>query len=226
MAFQARFVQNGNSLDYTPTADVAAGAVVVRNSLIGVTPRFLPANQPGSIVVAGVFDVVKDGLQINDGAAVFWDKVAGYATTVSEANDFMGFSLGVALAGDPTVRVLLAPVTGVANTIHNAMTNVIADPGVGGAIPVADTGSCALATVAPEARTLAVPTYVGQMLALTLKTDGGDCTVTVAEAVNQAGNNVLTFNDAGDTIVLIGADVGGNRRWRVMSNDGVVLSTS
>lgn len=226
MAFQAKYVQAGNAIDHTPVADVAAGAVVVLNSLVGVASRPIPANTLGSLAVTGVFDVVKEGIQINGGAGIFWNKVAGYATTVSEGNDFMGFSLRPAAAEDATVRLLLVPITSVANTIHNDLTHLIADPGADGAIPVADTGSCALVTVGSEARSLPDPSDVGQMLALSLKTDGGDCTVTVANPVNQAGNDVITFNDAGDAVVLVGADVGGNKRWRVLSGDGVVLSTS
>ncbi len=226
MAFQATFVQAGNAIDYTPDADVAAGAVVVQNSLVGVTTRPIAANQPGALAVVGVFDVVKDAVQINAGAGIFWDEAAEHATTESEGNAFMGFSLLSAAADAETVRVLLVPITSVANTIHNDLTHLIADPGADGAIPVADSGSCAIVTVGSEARTLGDPSDVGQLLALTLKGDGGDCTVTADHGVNQAGNDTLTFNDAGDALVLIGTDVGGAKRWRVLANDGVDLTTA
>ena len=113
----------------------------------------------------------------------------------------------------------------VTNTIHNALTAVIADPGATGAIPVTDSGTCEIVTAAAETRTLAAPTYVGQVLSLCMKTDGGDCVITVATAINQTGNNTITLNDAGDTILLVGVQNGANKAWRVVVNDGCTLST-
>lgn len=103
----------------------------------------------------------------------------------------------------------------------------IADPGNAGAIPVTVAGYCPLVTAAGETRTLADPSYDGQVIDLFFKTDAGDCVVTAASPVNQAGNNTLTFADEGDHIKLIGYTgftVGG-AEWRVVANDGVALST-
>jgi hypothetical protein len=100
----------------------------------------------------------------------------------------------------------------------------ITDPGDAGAIPVTSGGSCALVTAGAETRTLAAPTYVGQLITLYLKTDGGDCVLTCATAVNQTGNTSLTFADAGDEITLRAIESGANKRWRVVSNDGVALA--
>ena len=113
----------------------------------------------------------------------------------------------------------------VTNTIHNALTAEVTDPGASGAIPVTNGGSCQIVTAAAETRTLAIPTNVGQVLSLCMKTDGGNCTVTVASAINQTGNNTIQLNDAGDTIILVGVQVGANKAWRVVVNDGCTLST-
>lgn len=101
----------------------------------------------------------------------------------------------------------------------------VADPGASGAIGVTTGGVCRLVSAGAETRTLAIPTFLGQELTLAMKTDAGDIVVTSAQAFNQAGNNTATFNDAGDTLSLIGIDVGGALRWRVRSNDGAALST-
>jgi hypothetical protein len=58
-----------------------------------------------------------------------------------------------------------------------------------------------------------------------MKTDGGDCVITVATTINQTGNNTVTLNDAGDAVLLVGKVNGGNVRWSVVANDGAVLST-
>ena len=103
--------------------------------------------------------------------------------------------------------------------------NNIADPGDAAAIPVTQSGTVAIVTAGAETRTLAAPAYVGQELVLYMKTDGGDCVVAIATAVNQTGNNRATFNDAGDVLVLRAIESGANLRWRVVANDGVTLST-
>lgn len=101
----------------------------------------------------------------------------------------------------------------------------IEDPGDAGAIPVTKSGYCSIVTAGAETRTLAAPLFAGQRITLTLKTDGGDAVVTVATGINQTGNNTVTMNDAGDTLSLVGVEVGSNKRWRTLHNDGCTLST-
>ena len=48
------FVHDGDAIDYTPTADVAAGAVVVQGELVGVAKLAITANKLGSLAVKGV----------------------------------------------------------------------------------------------------------------------------------------------------------------------------
>lgn len=108
------------------------------------------------------------------------------------------------------------------------LRNVIADPGTGQAIPVTASGQCKFTVAAgvAETNTLAIPTYVGQQIALNVATlgAGGTRAVTAAQAINQAGNTVMTFNNARDFILLLGISTGGVLRWQVVSNDGVTLS--
>ena len=100
----------------------------------------------------------------------------------------------------------------------------ITAPGNAGAIPVTRYGTVPIVTAGAETRTLAIPTFVNQRLVLYMKTDGGDCVVTVASAINQAGNNMITLNDAGDSIQMRGASTGAAVDWRVYYNNGASLS--
>jgi len=102
----------------------------------------------------------------------------------------------------------------------------IADPGDGGAIPVTRSGQVAITTTGvDDTRTLAIPTFAGQRLDISLDVDAGDAVITVAGGVNQTGNNTLTGADAGDHIELVGVQVAGALVWRVVANDGFALST-
>lgn len=106
-----------------------------------------------------------------------------------------------------------------------AATNTIADPGTGVAIPVTADGVVPIVTAAAETNTLAIPSYMGQELILAMDTRvGGDRVVTASQPINQAGNTIMTFGAARDTICLRGITVGGALRWQVAWNEGVALS--
>lgn len=100
----------------------------------------------------------------------------------------------------------------------------ITDPGDAGAIPVTRSGTVPIVTAGAETRTLAIPTFVNQKLVLFMQTDGGDCGVTVASAINQAGNTIITMNDVNDSILLTGIYNGTALAWRVTYNNGCTLS--
>ena len=73
------YVQQGESIDYTPAADVAAGDVIVQGELVGVAKKDITANELGALAVEGVFDFPKAtgvGTAITAGSNVYWDEAA------------------------------------------------------------------------------------------------------------------------------------------------------
>ena len=109
----ATFIHDGNAIDYTPGADVAAGAVVVQGELIGVAKRPITANTLGSLAVAGVFDLPKatgESTAITAGADVYWDVAEQVAKTDSEtgANKKLGRTVAAAGDDDAVVPVRLS----------------------------------------------------------------------------------------------------------------------
>jgi len=110
--------------------------------------------------------------------------------------------------------------------IYPHVETLIADPADAGAIAVTRSGNVALTSTVGggETRTLAIPSVQGIELAISFDVDGGDIAITVISAVNQAGNTVLTFADAGDIIVLKAVQVAGALVWRIVANDGISLS--
>lgn len=106
----AIFIQDGDSIYYTPGADVAAGAVVVQGDLVGVTRRAIPANTSGSLAVTGVFDFPKatgGGTAIAAGVNAYWNAAAQQATTTASGNKLIGKTTRAAADADATVRVRL-----------------------------------------------------------------------------------------------------------------------
>lgn len=108
---QAVFVQDGECIDYTPVADVAAGDVVVQGDLVGVAKLDIKANKLGALAVVGVFDFAKatgGGSALAAGTTVYWDDAANVATSTSAGNKQIGKVVKAAADGDATVRVRLS----------------------------------------------------------------------------------------------------------------------
>ena len=108
----AEFIHDGKSIDYTPSAAVSAGDVVVQGDLIGIAKIDIPANTLGALAVQGVFDVPKtagEGEAITAGAKVYWDVADGVAKTDDEtgANKYLGKTVVAAADDDATTRVRL-----------------------------------------------------------------------------------------------------------------------
>jgi hypothetical protein len=99
------------------------------------------------------------------------------------------------------------------------------DPGNGGALPTSKCGIVPLVTAGAETRTLADPVRSGLFLTLAFKTDGGDCVITAdSDVTATAGENVITFDTAGESITLFSIPVGSAFKWRVFGNQGGALS--
>lgn len=109
----AIFVHQGDTIDHTPVADVAAGDVVVQNELVGVAKRDITANTKGALSVTGVFDFPKatgGSTAIGAGLDVYWDSGAEQATTDDAVgvNKKIGRTIAAAGDNDATVRVRMS----------------------------------------------------------------------------------------------------------------------
>lgn len=107
----AKYVQTGDAVDYTPAADVKAGDVVVLNDLTGIAKLDIKADKLGALAVTGVFDVPKAtgaGSAIAAGAKVWWDAAVKQATTVALAQGYLGKAVKAAADADAAVRVRLS----------------------------------------------------------------------------------------------------------------------
>jgi len=104
------FVQDGWSVDYTPSSAVEAGDVVVQGELVGIAKADIAADALGALAVEGVFDFPKDtgsADAITAGANVYWDAGNEVATTTVGSNKLIGKVITAAAAADATVRVKL-----------------------------------------------------------------------------------------------------------------------
>ena len=101
---QARYIQRGESIDFVPERDIAAGEIVIRNGLIGVARIPVKKGTLGSLALSGVFDKpVRCAFSV--GAAVYWDTVRQSAVTSGEL--LLGLAAESSKLNDSHVRVIL-----------------------------------------------------------------------------------------------------------------------
>jgi predicted RecA/RadA family phage recombinase len=106
----ATFIQDGKTIDYTPSGAVAAGDVIVLVDLIGVALQPIAANVKGALAVSGVFSFAKATTSTSAlpaGTKVYWDDSSDIATATSDGNKYLGKVVKAALATDATVEVLM-----------------------------------------------------------------------------------------------------------------------
>jgi predicted RecA/RadA family phage recombinase len=104
----ARFVQEGEAIDYTPGSAVAAGAIVVIGSVgIGVAQTAIAANVRGSLIVDGVIEHAKASGAVTFGAKVYYDATNNVLTTTATSNTLAGWAVAAAASGDATATIKL-----------------------------------------------------------------------------------------------------------------------
>jgi len=208
---------------FFPHANGAAGTCLLISSAVGggkiYDVRF----------IGGTFGI--DTTEIGEGATIARgiDFVSGAATSVVKYRNIQIHDNNFVNVTTPVNNWLPksneAGAVSFKNNRGSLVDGKIGDPGptlsgnLTNAIPVNDSGYVPIVTVGVETRTLADAAAPGLTLDLYFKTDGGNCVITSASPVNQAGNNTITFTDIGEHVRLVSVDDGGDFEWRVVSTD-------
>jgi len=205
--------------DHTPSSAVTGGNVVDIGNVPTIAHSDIAADAIGAMAIAGgIYTLLGDAV-IAAGKRVWYDGTSKVSETPNGAGHF-GITVSACTGDDAEVDVYHAP----DGDIRGSVADIITDPGDAGAIPVVTSGSVGLVSAGAETRTLAIPTFAGQMLSLGMTTDGGDIVITAAVGVNQTGNTSLTFADAGDHLLLMGVYEAAALVWRIVANDGIALA--
>ena len=105
---KARYVQRGESIDFTPTADVAAGDIVKVGDLIGVAKLDIKAGELGALALCGVYEIATSGSAIAAGSLVHVDPATGKVCAEGAAGAVkFGHAVAAVAATDTLVHVRL-----------------------------------------------------------------------------------------------------------------------
>lgn len=105
---KARYIQRGESIDYTPAAEVAAGDIVQLGKLVGVAKLDIKPGELGALATVGVYEIPSGGLAINIGDIVSVDPASGKAVADGTAGSIkFGHAVSKTENSDTTVLVRL-----------------------------------------------------------------------------------------------------------------------
>jgi predicted RecA/RadA family phage recombinase len=103
-----KHVQAGVVIDYTAGANIAAGAVVLIGTKIGVALNAIANGASGAVQVAEVFTIAKLSTDVvAQGAALYWDNSNSRLTTTVGSNVYAGYATKAAGNGVTTVEIKL-----------------------------------------------------------------------------------------------------------------------
>lgn len=102
------YVQEGDIIDYTATANLSAGDIIVYGELIGQVVSDVLDTEIVGLRVTGVIDAPKLSTDTPAaGAKVYWDAGNTRLTTTASTHKQAGHSVGAYTSGSTTMKVRL-----------------------------------------------------------------------------------------------------------------------
>ena len=105
----AIYLQDCESIPYTPSADVAAGDVVVQGGIVGIAKRKILSGTLGALATRGVFTVPKGAEALTAGQLIYWDPSAVAVTSSAGSLQEFGRVVTAAALAATTVVAQLIP---------------------------------------------------------------------------------------------------------------------
>jgi predicted RecA/RadA family phage recombinase len=102
---KAKYIYDGQAIDYIPSEAIPAGSVVIQGSLIGITKLDISAGELGAIHTRGVFEIEKATGAIEIGDKIYWAAGTKNVTTTATSNTLIGVAVNAAASADTTVLV-------------------------------------------------------------------------------------------------------------------------
>jgi predicted RecA/RadA family phage recombinase len=101
------YIQEGHSLEVTPSAAVVSGQAALYGKRLGVHSSDAAASEETVAMFKGVFSVTKKPEAMTLGAELYWDDTNKYLTLTSAGNTFVGYCAKAAVGGDAEVLISL-----------------------------------------------------------------------------------------------------------------------
>jgi len=102
------YIADGQTVDYTSGATIAAGDLVVVGGLVGVAIDDMVSGDVGVVRIAGVVEVDKQAsLVVAQGDLLYCDATSGELDKTAASQTLAGTAFSAEIAGTSTVKVIL-----------------------------------------------------------------------------------------------------------------------
>lgn len=102
------YIQKGDVITVTASADITGGSMVVVGSLVGIAVTDIANGAKGEIALEGVYEVGKEADDIAIGVKLYHKSSTGTVTTTATSNTFAGYAFAAAGTAATTVQLKLA----------------------------------------------------------------------------------------------------------------------
>ena len=102
------YIQKGDVITVTASADITGGSMVKVGDLIGIAVTDIANGAKGEVKLTGVFEVGKESDDIAIGAKLYYKAATGTVTTTATSNTFAGYAFAAAGTAAATVQLKLA----------------------------------------------------------------------------------------------------------------------
>ena len=164
---QALLKSAGWMVDYTPSAAVAAGEVVLQGEMIGIAPEPIAAGVKGALVISAVADFTKlTGDTLAVGVKAYWDDTLKIATSTVGSNCYLG-KVVTGTTSEVVVRINMAGVANGAGSLgwgHTPSATVAASGTGSGDSPV--TTGFTMVSAADNTKAVTLPTAAAGLVCI------------------------------------------------------------
>lgn len=102
------YIQKGDVITVTASADITGGSMVVVGSLVGIAVTDIANGAKGEVALEGVYEVGKEADDIAIGVKLYHKSSTGTVTTTATSNTFAGYAFAAAGTAATTVQLKLA----------------------------------------------------------------------------------------------------------------------
>ncbi|MDP8051048.1 DUF2190 family protein [Pasteurella atlantica] len=100
------YIQDGKTINFTAKKNLQSGQVAVLETLVAIAITDVKANETGTGIVGGVWELpAKTADDIKQGAVVYWSDSDNQATITKGSNPKLGIAWADSGTSDSTVRV-------------------------------------------------------------------------------------------------------------------------
>jgi len=104
------YIKDGSRMPFTPSANVASGAVILVVDVLGVATGAILSGIEGELQMEGVVELTKDApLVIAQGDKLYWVVADQEVSKTAGSNKIIGYAHKAAASADTTVWVKLHP---------------------------------------------------------------------------------------------------------------------